>query len=135
MVILNSDHPDIEEFVECKADAEKKAHALIEAGYSGAFNVPNGAYDSVYFQNANHSVRATDDFMRAVELDRDWSMREVTTGNVTKTLKSAGTDAENGGSDLGVRRPRNAVRHHREPVAHLREHGAHQCLESVLCYR
>ncbi|MBC8140424.1 MAG: vitamin B12-dependent ribonucleotide reductase, partial [Armatimonadetes bacterium] len=88
MVILNTDHPDIEEFVECKADSEKKAHALIEAGYSGAFNVPNGAYDSVYFQNANHSVRATDDFMRAVELDRDWSTREVTTGNVTKTFKA-----------------------------------------------
>jgi len=77
MVILNADHPDIEEFIECKADAEKKAHALIEAGYSGAFNVPNGAYDSVFFQNANHSVRATDDFMRAVELDRDWTTVSV----------------------------------------------------------
>ncbi|MBC7805995.1 MAG: vitamin B12-dependent ribonucleotide reductase, partial [Akkermansiaceae bacterium] len=88
MVILNSDHPDIEEFVECKADAEKKAHALIEAGFSGAFNVPNGAYDSVFFQNANHSVRGTDDFMRAVELDREWSTREVTTGNVAKTFRA-----------------------------------------------
>ncbi|MDX1934401.1 MAG: hypothetical protein SFU56_17510, partial [Capsulimonadales bacterium] len=88
MVILNADHPDIEEFVECKADAEKKAHALIEAGYSGAFNVPNGAYDSVFFQNANHSVRATDDFMRAVELDRDWQTVEVTTGKVAQTFRA-----------------------------------------------
>ncbi len=88
MVILNSDHPDIEEFIECKADAEKKAHALIEAGFSGAFNVPNGAYDSVFFQNANHSVRGTDDFMRAVELDREWSTREVLTGNVAKTFRA-----------------------------------------------
>lgn len=88
MVILNSDHPDIEEFIECKADAEKKAHSLIEAGFSGAFNVPNGAYDSVYFQNANHSVRATDDFMRAVELDRDWSTVEVTTGKPSETFRA-----------------------------------------------
>ena len=88
MVILNSDHPDIEEFIECKADAEKKAHSLIEAGYSGAFNVANGAYDSVYFQNANHSVRATDDFMRAVELDRDWSTIEVLTGKINETFRA-----------------------------------------------
>jgi ribonucleoside-diphosphate reductase alpha chain len=88
MVILNADHPDIEEFIECKADAEKKAHALIEAGYSGMFNVPNGAYDSVFFQNANHSVRATDDFMRAVELDRDWTTVEVTTGKPSQTYRA-----------------------------------------------
>ncbi len=88
MVILNSDHPDIEEFIECKADSEKKAHALIEAGYSGAFNVPNGAYDSVFFQNANHSVRATDDFMRAVELDRDWTTVEVISGQPSKTIRA-----------------------------------------------
>jgi ribonucleoside-diphosphate reductase alpha chain len=88
MVILNADHPDIEEFIGCKADAEKKAHALIEAGYSGAFNVPNGAYDSVFFQNANHSVRATDDFMRAVELDRDWTTCGVTNGEPMDTFRA-----------------------------------------------
>ncbi len=88
MVILNADHPDVEEFIECKADAEKKAHALIEAGYSGAFNVPNGAYDSVFFQNANHSVRATDDFMRAVELDRDWTTVNVLDGAPAKTFRA-----------------------------------------------
>jgi ribonucleoside-diphosphate reductase alpha chain len=88
MTILNADHPDIEEFIECKADAEKKAHALIEAGYSGAFNVPNGAYDSVFFQNANHSVRATDDFMRAVELDRDWMTVNVLNGQPAQTMRA-----------------------------------------------
>lgn len=88
MNILNADHPDIEEFVDCKADSEKKAHSLIEAGYSGAFNVPNGAYDSVFFQNANHSVRATDEFMRAVEHDGDWQTRAVLTGETIHTVRA-----------------------------------------------
>ena len=74
MVILDADHPDIVEFVTCKADEEKKAWALIDAGYDGGFNVKGGAYDSVFFQNANHSVRVTDAFMRAVVEDREWAL-------------------------------------------------------------
>ena len=70
MVILDADHPDVAEFVNCKADEEKKAWALIDAGYDGGFNVKGGAYDSVFFQNANHSIRVTDAFMRAVLEDR-----------------------------------------------------------------
>jgi ribonucleoside-diphosphate reductase alpha chain len=86
MVILNADHPDIEEFITCKADEERKAWALIEAGYEGSFNVKGGAYDSVFFQNANHSVRVTDEFMRAVVEDKEWQARNVLGGEVAETF-------------------------------------------------
>ena len=70
MVILNIDHPDIVEFIECKMKEERKAHVLIEQGYNSA--IDGDAYSSIFFQNANHSVRVTDDFMRAVTEDKDW---------------------------------------------------------------
>ena len=88
MVILDADHPDIQEFVDCKKDAELKAHALIDAGYSGAFNVANGAYDTVPFQNANHSVRVTDQFMQAVEADGPWETKFRTSGETAETLRA-----------------------------------------------
>ena len=78
MVILNVDHPDIMEFIECKVKEEKKAHVLIEQGYDSA--IDGEAYSSVFFQNANHSVRVTDEFMRAAEEDRDWWTKNVTDG-------------------------------------------------------
>jgi ribonucleoside-diphosphate reductase alpha chain len=76
MVILNADHPDIESFITCKVTEERKAWALIDAGYDAAFT--GEAYASVFFQNSNNSVRVTDEFMRAVEEDRDWHLRAVT---------------------------------------------------------
>jgi ribonucleoside-diphosphate reductase alpha chain len=88
MVVLNIDHPDIVEFIECKAKEEQKAWALIEAGYDPGFNVPGGAYDSVFFQNANHSVRVTDEFMRAVEADGEWHTIARTTGEVLGTYRA-----------------------------------------------
>ncbi|HVZ23282.1 MAG TPA: vitamin B12-dependent ribonucleotide reductase, partial [Vicinamibacterales bacterium] len=75
MVILDADHPDIVEFVNCKVEEEKKAWALIDAGYDGSFTGP--AYSSVFFQNSNNSVRATDEFMRAVLDDGVWETRAV----------------------------------------------------------
>ncbi len=86
MVILNVDHPDILEFVNCKVDEEKKAWALIESGYSGDIN--GEAYNSVFFQNSNNSVRVTDQFMRAAVEDRDFQTRAVLDDEPIDTLKA-----------------------------------------------
>jgi ribonucleoside-diphosphate reductase alpha chain len=86
MVILNADHPDIIDFVRCKEDEERKAWALIGAGYDASLDGP--AYGSVFFQNANNSVRVADDFMRAVLQDGEWQTRNVLGGAVADTMKA-----------------------------------------------
>ncbi len=86
MVILNIDHPDIDEFILSKANEEKKAWALIDAGYDGSFN--GEAYASIFYQNANHSVRVTDEFMQAVEKDGEWWTKEVLTGTPYRKYKA-----------------------------------------------
>ncbi|HZQ19066.1 MAG TPA: vitamin B12-dependent ribonucleotide reductase [Terriglobales bacterium] len=87
MVILNIDHPDIVEFIECKSKEEAKAHALVAMGYDGS-SPDAEAYSSIFFQNANNSVRVTDDFMYAVLRDTDFSTRAVKDGHPVATFKA-----------------------------------------------
>src|SRR5215467_9395183 len=86
MVILNIDHPDIVEFIECKVKEERKAHVLIQQGYDSS--IDGEAYSSIFFQNANHSVRVTDDYMRAAEQDRDWWTKNVSDGQPAEKLSA-----------------------------------------------
>jgi len=86
MVILDVDHPDIEDFIWCKALEERKARALRDAGFD--MDLDGKDSYSVQYQNANNSVRVTDEFMEAVIADRDWELRAVSTGEVLKTLKA-----------------------------------------------
>ena len=87
MAILNADHPDIEEFIWCKAREEQKAQKLIELGYDDS--IDGEAYSSIQFQNANNSVSVTDEFMEAVVEDKEWNIREVTTGEIDEVYSAS----------------------------------------------
>jgi ribonucleoside-diphosphate reductase alpha chain len=86
MVVLDVDHPDIEEFIWCKSHEEKKARVLEQAGYDMSLDSPDWA--SIQYQNANNSVRVTDAFMEAVESDGDWNLTARTDGAVVETVKA-----------------------------------------------
>src|SRR5256712_1038008 len=86
MVILNIDHPDVVDFIECKAKEERKAWALVDAGYDSSLD--GDAYSSVFFQNANNSVRVTDEFMQAVLADGDWTTKKVRTDGPAATYRA-----------------------------------------------
>ena len=109
MVILDVGHPDILDFIDSKMLEEKKAWALIEQGYDPSFT--GEAYGSVWFQNANHSVRVTDDFMRAVEADGDWTTHAVVGGAADGHPQGARDLPPDGGRRLALRRPGDPVRH------------------------
>jgi ribonucleoside-diphosphate reductase alpha chain len=84
MVVLDVDHPDVEHFIWCKAKEEEKAGALRDAGFD--MSIDGEGFTSIQYQNANNSVRVTDEFMEAVEADEDWNLTARTTGEATKTL-------------------------------------------------
>lgn len=86
MVILNVDHPDIEEFIWCKAIEERKSRALQAAGFDMSLDGKDNF--SVQYQNANNSVRVTDEFMKAVENDEDWNLLSIKDGKSVKTMKA-----------------------------------------------
>ncbi|MEO9223960.1 MAG: LAGLIDADG family homing endonuclease [Acidimicrobiales bacterium] len=86
MVILDVDHPDIEEFIWCKAREERKARVLRDAGFD--MDLDGSDFHSIQYQNANNSVRVTDEFMQAVVDDADWHLKAVTTGEVVKTVRA-----------------------------------------------
>ena len=86
MVQLNVDHPDIMKFIRCKAEEEKKIYALVAAGYDGKLD--SDSYASIAFQNANNSVRVTNEFMRAVEDDEEWNLYRITDGTRAGTIKA-----------------------------------------------
>ncbi len=86
MVILNADHPDVEEFIWCKVKEERKARVLRDAGFD--MDLDGADSFSIQYQNANNSVRITDEFMQAVIDDADWALKAVTTGEVVKSIRA-----------------------------------------------
>jgi len=130
MVVLNADHPDVIDFIRCKAEEERKAWALIAAGYDNSLDGP--AYGSVFFQNANNSVRVTDDFMRAALEGRSWTTRYVTSGEACETMPARQVLRMIAEATHQCGDPRHAVRHHHQRLAHLSEHRRIKRVESVL---
>ena len=115
-------HPDVMEFIECKNREEKKVRVLVEQGYD-----PQEAYDTVLFQNANLSVRLSDEFMQAVEGDKPWTTHWVTNpSKAGPSYPAREMFSRDGAIDLVLRRSGRAVRHDHQPLAHLPELGPHQ---------
>jgi ribonucleoside-diphosphate reductase alpha chain len=131
MVILNVDHPDVEEFIWCKAIEERKARVLKEAGFD--MDLDGKDSFSVQYQNANNSVRVTDEFMQAVVEDREWDLRAVTTGKPIKTVRAKDlfrqiAEAAWECADPGMQFDTTINRWHTTPVAG-RINGSNPCSE------
>ncbi len=117
MVVLDVDHPDVEEFIETKAREERKIRVLRDAGY----DMDLGGKDiySVQYQNANNSVRVSDEFMRAVESGDVFDLLARQTGEVDQAGQGEGPVPPDGACRVGVRRPWHPVRRHDQRLAHL----------------
>ena len=131
MVILNADHPDVERFVWAKAIEERKARVLQQAGFDMSLDGKDSF--SVQYQNANNSVRVTDEFMQAVVENKDWELREVTTGKPVKKIKARDlfrqiAEAAWECADPGMQFDTTINRWHTTPVAG-RINGSNPCSE------
>ena len=115
MVILNDDHPDIEDFIWCKALEERKARVLRDGGFD--MDLDGSDSFSIQYQNANNSVRVTDEFMQAVLDDAEWALAARNDGRRSASSRPRSLPADRP-RRLGVRRPGNAVRHDHQPLAH-----------------
>ncbi len=120
MVILDADHPDVEEFIWCKAKEERKARVLRDAGFD--MDLDGADSFSIQYQNANNSVRVTDEFMQAVERRRRLGPRRRHQRRGHPHGQGPRPVPRDRRGGVGVRRPRPAVRHHDQPLAHRRQH-------------
>ena len=130
MVVLDVDHPDVEEFIWCKAKEERKARVLEAAGYDMSLDSPDWA--SIQYQNANNSVRVTDAFMEAVDRGQGVEPRRPHRRHRRRDRRGARADEADRRGRVGVRRPGRPVRHDHQRLAHAPEHGPHQRVEPVL---
>ena len=125
MVVLDVDHPDIREFIWCKAKEEDKAAALRDAGFD--MSIDGDGFYSIQYQNANNSVRVTDEFMRAVEEDGEWRLIARTHRRARRRADPrARADGRDRRGGLALRGPGRAVRHDDQPLAHAPQQRAHQ---------
>ena len=131
MVVLDVDHPDIEDFIWCKAKEEDKAAALRDAGFD--MSIDGEGFTSIQYQNANNSVRVSDDFMEAVAADDEWDLTARVDGSTDRRrCRPAKLMRPDRRGRLALRRPGRPVRHDDQPLAHLPGVGADQRLEPVL---
>ena len=130
MVVLDVDHPDVEEFIQTKAREEDKIRVLRDAG----FDMDLGGKDitSVQYQNANNSVRVSDEFMQAVEAGSKFDLAARRTGETDRDRRRQGPVPQDGAGRLGMRRPGNPVRRHDQRLAHLPRIGKDHREQPVL---
>ena len=130
MAILNVDHPDVQEFIWCKSKEERKARVLRDAGFD--MDLDGSDSFSIQYQNANNSVRVTDEFMRAVVDDADWDLVAVTTGEVMKTVRARDLWREIAQAAWECADPGLQFDTTINALAHRPRHRAHQRLQPVL---